>query len=86
MTARTLWRKQRETVIDFWDLVGPGGKLHPEDFLEYHGDVLIQLLLLGVCLYLLKQQRAKPTGKREPELTEQVRCQTCSFVCRNVLL
>ena len=66
------WHKLRATAVDFWDLVGPGGKLHPEEFIEHNGDVLVQLLLLAVSAYLLLQNRFKPSAKHDAPLTEEV--------------
>lgn len=66
-------RKLRTTAVDFWDLVGPGGKLHPEEFIEHNGDVLVQLLLGAVVAYLAVQKSFKPSAKYDAPLTEQVR-------------
>ena len=64
-------RKLRALAVDFWDLMGPGGKLHPQEFIEHHGDVLVQLLLVAVSAYLLLQNRFKPSTKQDAPFTEQ---------------
>ena len=65
-------RKLQATAVDAWDLVRPGGKLHPQEFIEHNGDVLVQLLLVAVSVYLLLQNRFKPSAKGDAPLTEQV--------------
>ena len=60
--SRAAVHKLRSLARDFWDVVGPGGKLHPEEFLEHHGDVLVQLALVGVLAVLLLQSAFKPSS------------------------
>jgi hypothetical protein len=58
-----------------WEWVGPGGKLHPEEFLErFHGHLLIEALLAVVIGYLFFQQSFKWSNRKIPKLlSEEVR-------------
>lgn len=59
----------------FWDIFGPGGRLHPGWFLEHKGHLVIEGVLVIVIFSLLLQQSFKPKQDQEEEpLTEQVRC------------
>lgn len=58
----------------FWDLVGPGGKLHPAYFLEHKGHLLVEGLLILIIGYLFLQHSFKPHPKSEEPLTEKARC------------
>lgn len=55
----------------FWDYVGPGGKLHPAYFLEHKGHLVIEGLLIVVISFLTLQQSFKPKAKAEEALTEK---------------
>lgn len=52
---------------------GPGGKLHPQYFLEHKGHLVIEALLLATILYLFLQHSFKPRPKAEAPLTDKVR-------------
>lgn len=56
---------------DFWAWIGPGGKLHPQYFLEHKGHLVLEGLFLVLILYLLTQKRQKP-GPRNAPLTDKV--------------
>ena len=54
-------------------LCRPGGQLHPQDFIDNHGDVVVQLVLALIVFYLLVQGKKQPRGPRqEAPLTEKV--------------
>lgn len=53
----------------FWDIFGPGGKLHPGWFLEHKGHLVIEGLLIVVITILFMQ---RPQAQEEEELTERV--------------
>lgn len=57
---------------DFWAWIGPGGKLHPQYFLEHKGHFVIEGIFLVLILYLLTQSRQK-AGPKNEQLTEKVR-------------
>ena len=71
--SRSAAHKLNSLAHDFWELVGPGGKLHPEEFLEHNGDVLVQLVLLGLLAILLVQGAFKPSPKKDTPLSDAVR-------------
>jgi len=55
-----------------WEWVGPGGKLHPEEFLErFHGHLVIEALLAIVIVYLFLQQSFKWSNQRSPKLLSE---------------
>ena len=55
------------------DACRPGGQLHPQDFIDNHGDVVVQLVLALIVFYLLFQGKKQPRGpRREAPLTEKV--------------
>lgn len=60
-----------ENLRDLWDLIGPGGKLHPASFLEHKGHLIVEILLLCVILYLIWMPKSDPYTKQQA-LTEQV--------------
>ena len=61
-----------EAITSFWELVGPGGKLHPAYFLEHKGHLVIEGLLLVLILYLFLQHSFKPRPHSEEPLTDKV--------------
>jgi serine palmitoyltransferase len=61
----------------FWDVVGPGGKLHPAYFLEHKGHLVVEGLLILIIGYLFLQHSFKPHPKSEEPLTEKVRFGFC---------
>lgn len=67
--------------IEAWELIGPGGKLHPTTFLEHKGHLFIESLLLVAILYLLLLPKTKP--KHREALSEQVKPihRSFSFYC-----
>lgn len=55
-----------------WEWVGPGGKLHPEEFLErFHGHLVIEALLAIVIGYLFFQQSFKWSMRKNPKLLSE---------------
>ena len=78
---RCRWPLQVTTTVELtkagWEWVGPGGRLHPEEFLErYYGHIIIECVLAVVIGYLFLQQSFKWSSKKEKPLTEEV-CHTC---------
>ena len=56
-----------------WEVIGPGGQLHPELFIESKGHLLLEGLLAVIIGYLLLGRSYKPSStKKEAELCEQV--------------
>lgn len=67
-------RKGRELVRDGWEWVGPGGRLHPEEFLErFYGHLIIEALLAVIIGYLFFQSSFKASRRSVKPLTEEVR-------------
>ena len=66
-------------LSDFWDLFGPGGKLHPASFIEHSGHLVVEGALLVVISVLLLQTSFKPKSRDKAELTEKVRAGTDAF-------
>lgn len=65
----------RQLARDFWELVGPGGKLHPSYFLEHKGHLVIEAVLVVVILSLFLQRSFKPANDRS--LTDKEIEQLC---------
>lgn len=64
----------RQALRDFWDWIGPGGRLHPQEFLErFHGHIVIECLLAVVIGYLFIQRSFKGSSKSPKLLSEEVR-------------
>ncbi|GLI60858.1 hypothetical protein VaNZ11_003073 [Volvox africanus] len=61
----------------FWDIVGPGGKLHPAYFLEHKGHLIIEGALILVIIYLALQHSFKVRHHAEEPLTEKEIDQLC---------
>ncbi|KAG2495338.1 hypothetical protein HYH03_006608 [Edaphochlamys debaryana] len=62
----------------FWDIVGPGGKLHPAYFLEHKGHLVIEGILVLLILYLALQHSFKVHPRAEDPLTEKEIDQLCN--------
>jgi hypothetical protein len=63
----------QRAVRDGWALIAPGGKLHPAQFIEHQGHLVVEACLLVVISYLLFQGSFKPRRKEAQPLTEKVR-------------
>ncbi|EFJ44316.1 hypothetical protein VOLCADRAFT_82885 [Volvox carteri f. nagariensis] len=61
----------------FWDIVGPGGKLHPAYFLEHKGHLVIEGVLILAIVYLALQHSFKVQRRAEGPLTEKEIEQLC---------
>jgi serine palmitoyltransferase len=66
-------------VREFWDFVGPGGRLHPAYFLEHKGHLVIEGLLVVLIFLLFAQGRSKPKARAEEPLTDRVCVSTCKL-------
>lgn len=56
-----------------WEVIGPGGQLHPELFIQSNGHLLLEGLLAVVIGYLLLQRSYKPSSAaKDAQLSEQV--------------
>ncbi|KAK9918935.1 hypothetical protein WJX75_008173 [Coccomyxa subellipsoidea] len=67
-----------EAVRDFWDLLKPGGKLHPTYIIEHQGHLVFEVVLSVVIAYLLFQRSYKPSAKQEKPLTEKEMDELCA--------
>lgn len=72
--------KAKAGAIEFWEIFGPGGRLHPGWFLEHKGHLVIEGLLMIIIAVMLLQSRFYPrTTDDDDALTDKVgRC--CSAV------
>lgn len=70
--ALTAVRELIHFWLEFWAIIGPGGKLHPAAFLEHKGHIVIEGALVIVILYLFLQSTFKPSSRSHDELTEKV--------------
>ncbi|GFR42080.1 hypothetical protein Agub_g2876, partial [Astrephomene gubernaculifera] len=61
----------------FWDIVGPGGKLHPAYFLEHKGHLVIEGILIALIVYLALQHSFKVHRRAEDPLTDKEIDQLC---------
>lgn len=59
-------------VAEGWELLRPGGEWHPERFLEHHGHLAAEAILLAVISYLLFQSSSGPKDTQEKPLTQEV--------------
>lgn len=57
---------------EFWATFGPGGKLHPRDFLEHKYHYIVEACLVLGIAYLVSQRRA-PAKPSPEQLTDAVR-------------
>jgi hypothetical protein len=58
---------------EFWDIFGPGGRLHPGWFIEHQGHLFIEGGLMAIILVLFFQTGYRPSKEQEEEpLTEKV--------------
>ncbi|BDA47055.1 Serine palmitoyltransferase 1 [Coccomyxa sp. Obi] len=67
-----------QAVRDFWDLLKPGGKLHPTYIIEHQGHLVFEVVLTIVIAYLLFQRSYKPSAKQEKPLTEKEMDELCA--------
>ncbi|MEW5316464.1 MAG: hypothetical protein WDW38_007836 [Sanguina aurantia] len=64
---------------EFWEVFGPGGRLHPAYFLEHKGHLVVEGLLLFIIAFLFLQTSFKPKAvKAEAPLTDKEMDQLCS--------
>lgn len=71
--------KGTELVRDGWEWIGPGGRLHPEEFLErFYGHIIIEGLLAVIIGYLFFQSSFKSSGKSPKSLSEEV--SSCLYI------
>lgn len=67
-------RPVREACREFWDIFGPGGRLHPGWFIEHQGHLFIEGGLMAIILVLFFQPGYRPAKEQDEEpLTERVR-------------
>jgi hypothetical protein len=60
-------------VREVWEIIGPGGRLHPDWFLEHKGHLVIEGVLMVVIFVMLLQHRFRPAEQEEEDgLTEKV--------------
>lgn len=58
---------------EFWDIFGPGGRLHPDWFIQHQGHLFIEGGLMAIILVLFFQTGYRPVKEAEEEpLTEKV--------------
>lgn len=58
---------------EFWEVFGPGGRLHPAYFLEHKGHLVVEGMLLFIIAFLFLQTSFKPKAvKAEAPLTDKV--------------
>ena len=70
-TLQLCWER-RYRLDEIYDLIKPGGRLHPAFFFEAKGHLAAELLLLLIIVYLLtrksfKPRKSKPLSKAEQE-------------------
>ncbi len=61
-----------DSCVQAWEVIGPGGQLHPELFIQSNGHLLLEGLLAVVIGYLLLQRSYKPSASKDAELNDQV--------------
>ncbi|CAD7696398.1 unnamed protein product [Ostreobium quekettii] len=66
-----------EWLWELWELIAPGGKLHPAGFLEHKGHLVVEALLVLLIAYLVWQPRSSPSKKADERLTEKEIDQLC---------
>lgn len=60
-------------LLEFWEIIGPGGRLHPGWFLEHKGHLVIEGLLMVIIAVMLLQSRFYPKATEDEDgLTEKV--------------
>ena len=61
-------------ITRFWEIFGPGGRFHPESFIESKGHLVVEGVLVLAILYLFLQKSFNPSFQKQlqTELTEQV--------------
>lgn len=60
---------------EFWATFGPGGKLHPKEFLEHRYHYIVEACLVLGIAYLVSQRRG-PAKPAPEQLTDAVRSAT----------
>jgi len=55
-----------------WDIIGPGGRLHPGWFLEHKGHLVVEGALLVIIVALFMQRPQPSASEQQDELTEKV--------------
>ncbi|KAF6262798.1 pyridoxal phosphate-dependent transferase [Scenedesmus sp. NREL 46B-D3] len=64
--------KAKAGAVEFWEIIGPGGRLHPGWFLEHKGHIVIEGLLMVIIAVMLLQSRFYPrTTEDEDALTDK---------------
>jgi len=63
---------------EFWDLVGPGGRLHPAWLLAHQGHLVVEGGLLALLAFMFLQRATYRPKRSAPEdtLTEKARART----------
>lgn len=65
-------RSLRGAWVEFWDIFGPGGRLHPDWFIEHQGHLFIEGGLMAIILVLFFQPGYRPAKEQDEEpLTEK---------------
>ena len=66
-------QKGLHLVREGWDLVKPGGALHPAEFIQHKGHLVLEGIILVIIIYFMAQRSSKPVGKRawDRPLTER---------------
>lgn len=65
--------KAKAGAIEFWEIIGPGGRLHPGWFLEHKGHIVIEGLLMVIIAVMLLQSRFYPRATEDEDaLTDKV--------------
>ena len=67
-----MWLLRAAGWSDFWTWFGPGGKLHPQDFIENKGHLVLEGVLLVVIAYMFFQGSYKWSTKHNKAFTEEV--------------
>lgn len=61
-----------EIISTAWTTFKPGGRLHPQTFIESKGHLVVEAILLALISYLLFQGRQKPQRRKERPLSKEV--------------
>jgi hypothetical protein len=79
--------KAKAGAVEFWEIIGPGGRLHPGWFLEHKGHIVIEGLLMVIIAVMLLQSRFYPrTTEDEDALTDKVCCCWRLLLCLSCTL
>ncbi|RMZ53755.1 hypothetical protein APUTEX25_003894 [Auxenochlorella protothecoides] len=60
-----------EIISTAWTTFKPGGRLHPQTFIESKGHLVVEAILLALISYLLFQGRQKPQRRKERPLSKE---------------